>query len=73
MFVGVVRGTHQRPGLAVGEAELERVALVVGELVRVHPAVDRKVLGGGLEVLAEGDHLDAGGAITKGNGSTLSR
>jgi hypothetical protein len=46
----------------VGEAELDRVRLVRGELVGVDPAVDRQVLRGRLQVLADGEDLDAGAA-----------
>ena len=59
LLVGAVGGANQRPG--EDRAEAERLALLAepAELVGMHPAVDRRVLGRGLEVLADRDDVDA--------------
>src|SRR6202049_5350259 len=62
VLVRVVAAAHQRTGLAVGEAERERVPPVGRELVRMHPARHRQVPAGRLKVLTDGDDLPAGGA-----------
>src|SRR6185436_7768411 len=59
-LVRVIAAAHERSRLAVAEAEGKREPAVGRELVRVDPAVDRQVLRRRLEVLAEGEDLDAG-------------
>src|ERR1700730_2767982 len=62
LLAGVVRGAHQGAGLNPGETELLADAAVLGELVRVDPAVHRNVVvGGGRQVLADGHQVDPGG------------
>ena len=59
LLVGAIARAHERPG--EDGAEAERLALLAqpAELVRVHPAVDRRVLARRLQVLADRDHVDA--------------
>src|SRR5438105_13288625 len=59
LLVGAVARTDERPG--EDRAEPHRLALLAepAELVGVHPAVDRRVLGARLEVLADRDDVDA--------------
>ena len=56
------RGSSSGPAAPPRSARsrAQREARECGELVGVHPAVDRQVLAGGLQVLAEGEDLDAG-------------
>src|SRR6266511_4557118 len=59
LLVGAVARPHER--LRKDRAEAEHFALLPepAELVRVHPALDRRVLRRRLEVLADGDDVDA--------------
>src|SRR5581483_7864790 len=59
LLFGAVRRSNQRPG--EDGAEAERLALLAepAELVGMHPAVDLRVLRARLEVLADGDDVDA--------------
>src|SRR5689334_13660571 len=57
----------------MGEAEGERRLAVVGELVGMDPAVDRQVLGRRLEILADGEDLDAGVPDVPDRGEDLVR
>src|SRR5205807_4152036 len=59
LLVGAVRRANERP--REDGAEAERLALLPepAELVRVHPAVDRRVLRRGLEILADRHDVDA--------------
>src|SRR5438093_2177289 len=58
LLVGAVGAAHQRPG--EDRAEAERLALLAepADLVRLHPAVDLRVLRARLEVLPDRDHVD---------------
>src|SRR5213082_1193590 len=58
LLVGAVARADERP--REDRAEAERLALLAepAELVGVHPAVDLRVLGARLEVLADRDHVD---------------
>src|SRR5688572_10087775 len=59
LLVRAVRRADERPG--EDGAEAERLALLAepAELVGVYPAVDDRVLRGGLEVLPDRDDVDA--------------
>src|SRR3954470_9742097 len=59
LLVGSVARPNERP--RKNRAETQRLALLAepAELVRVHPAVDLRVLGTRLEVLPDGDHIHA--------------
>src|SRR5688572_27304007 len=59
LLVRAVARAHERA--REDRAETEGLALLAHppELVRVHPAVDRRVLRARLEVLADRDHVDA--------------
>src|SRR5256714_4592493 len=59
LLVRAVARAHERP--REHGAEAERLALLAepAELVRVHPAVDRRVLRARLQVLADRDDVDA--------------
>src|SRR5258706_16218986 len=59
MLMRVVAAAHQRPCLAMGEAQGERKLAVSRELVGVHPAIHGQVLGGRLEILSEGEDFDS--------------
>src|SRR3954447_18096223 len=62
LLVGAVARADERAG--EDRAEAERLALLAepAELVGMHPAVDLRVLRARLEVLADGDDVDAVGA-----------
>src|SRR6266545_3436055 len=59
LLVRAVRAAHERT--REDRAEAERLALLAqpAELVRMHPAVDRRVLRRGLQVLADRHDVDA--------------
>src|SRR3954454_20048149 len=59
LLVGAVARAHERAG--EDGAETERLSLLAepAELVRMDPAVDRRVLRARLEVLADCHHVDA--------------
>src|SRR5262245_25116901 len=59
LLVGAVRAPHQRAGEDGAEAEGFALLAEPAELVRVHPAVDRRVLRTRLEVLPDRDDIDA--------------
>src|SRR5829696_1830636 len=58
-LLGVVARAHERAGGDRLEAHRVRLALQVGELVRVPVAHDRQVVLRGTQVLADGEYLDA--------------
>src|SRR5436305_7706929 len=58
-LLGVVAGPRQRAGLDMGEAHRHAGGGQPVELLGGPPAVDGQVVGGGAEVLAEGDDVDA--------------
>jgi len=55
--VGVVGAAYHGAGLDVAQAHGFALTFVVGEKIRVHEAVDGQVVGGGLEVLADGEDV----------------
>ena len=57
LLFGVVARTHERSALADFESPLERRIPKPGELVGVHPAIDRKVVASRLKVLADGEDV----------------
>jgi hypothetical protein len=59
LLVGVIRRAHQRTDRGVPEAQRVRLALEHRERVRVHIAQHRQMAWRGLQVLADGQHLDA--------------
>ncbi|ODR96369.1 hypothetical protein AUC69_14435 [Methyloceanibacter superfactus] len=59
---GVIGGPGQRTGGDEEEAFLFAQALIVAELVRGDEAVDGRMLAGRLEILADGEEIDAGGS-----------
>src|SRR5690606_20995974 len=58
LLVGPVARAHHRPAGGVLEAHLQRLGLQHREGVRVHVTQHRQVAAGGLQVLADGEHLD---------------
>src|SRR5690606_30065776 len=60
--VGAVAGAYQRAGGHFHEALGQAQFAVVIEFVGGHPALDRQVVAGRLQVLAEGDDIHADGA-----------
>jgi hypothetical protein len=67
LFVGVVAGADHGAAFDDADPEGEAELFPVGEFVGVGPAGDGPVLGGGLEVLADGEDVDAvGGDVAEG-------
>src|SRR5262245_60969118 len=62
VLVGVVGAAHERPRGDVVEAERVRGLFQRLEFLRMPVADHRQVALGGTQVLAHGEHLDAGGA-----------
>src|SRR3954470_5639258 len=58
-LLSVVARPHQRAGRHGLESHRVRLALELGELVRVPVAHYRQVVSGGPQVLPHGEHLDA--------------
>ena len=58
--LGAVAGAHQRPRDDLEETLVETQLPVGRELVRVDELADGQVIGGGPQVLAEGEQVDAG-------------
>src|SRR5215217_8097776 len=71
VLVGVVGAAYERPGRDVVEAQRVGGLLERLELVRVPVAHDRQVALGRAQVLADGEHLDAGFAEVLEGGDHL--
>jgi len=60
LFFGVVRGADEGAGLDYVVPDFEAVFFPVLEFFRCDPAIYGSVLGGGLEILAQGQNVDSG-------------